>query len=408
MNFKRYFEKIKNRDKEPKRESKIVKEKETLRTIINTSVEMSTLAYDTQEDVSVILDKAEQHLFSVSENNYLGNGIRLDASLYLTEESIRGLFSVDNPNWNYSGNSLRTTIESTKVDKLADSGYESSKTGFSFGTQFEQWENIYISPSISTYYESISTDSTASDALKKQDGTSFDTYLRYAIIDDKRNQRFQPSEGSRKSFNQKIPLYSGNPSILNGFNYAGYYSPTDNIIGSLKFYGRAINSLSDDDVRVSERLFIPSRLLRGFERGKVGPRDSDDLETAHALGSLIMKAINKMDPFVIWGDGNPIREYIYAKDAAKGMLLAMEKYCVGDPINLASGESVSITELAKKILKISKTNPTIEFDKEKPSGQKRRVLSDKKAQEKIGFIAETSLDDGIEKTIKWYKQKLGV
>ena len=55
-----------------------------------------------------------------------------------------------------------------------------------------------------------------------------------------------------------------------------------------------------------------------------GPRDSDDLETAHALGSLIMKAINKMDPFVIWGDGNPIREYIYAKDAAKGMLLAME------------------------------------------------------------------------------------
>ena len=139
-----------------------------------------------------------------------------------------------------------------------------------------------------------------------------------------------------------------------------------------------------------------------------GPRDSDDLETAHALGSLIMKAINKMDPFVIWGDGNPIREYIYAKDAAKGMLLAIEKYCVGDPINLASGESVSITELAKKILKISKTNPTIEFDKEKPSGQKRRVLSDKKAQEKIGFIAETSLDDGIEKTIKWYKQKLGV
>ena len=214
--------------------------------------------------------------FSVSENNYLGNGIRLDASLYLTEESIRGLFSVDNPNWNYSGNSLRTTIESTKVDKLADSGYESSKTGFSFGTQFEQWENIYISPSISTYYESISTDSTASDALKKQDGTSFDTYLRYAIIDDKRNQRFQPSEGSRKSFNQKIPLYSGNPSILNGFNYAGYYSPTDNIIGSLKFYGRAINSLSDDDVRVSERLFIPSRLLRGFERGRIGPRDGND------------------------------------------------------------------------------------------------------------------------------------
>ena len=138
-----------------------------------------------------------------------------------------------------------------------------------------------------------------------------------------------------------------------------------------------------------------------------GPRDSDDLETAHALGSLIMKAINKMDPFVIWGDGNPIREYIYARDAAKGMLLAMENYCVGDPINLASGEFVSISELARKILKLTNTSPEIKFDKEKPSGQKRRVLSNKKAKEKIGFVAETSLDAGIEETIKWYKQKLG-
>ena len=138
-----------------------------------------------------------------------------------------------------------------------------------------------------------------------------------------------------------------------------------------------------------------------------GPRDSDDLETAHALGSLIMKAINKMDPFVIWGDGNPIREYIYARDAAKGMLLAMENYCVGDPINLASGEFVSISELARKILKLTNISPEIRFDKEKPSGQKRRVLSNKKAKEKIGFVAETSLDTGIEETIKWYKQKLG-
>jgi GDP-L-fucose synthase len=138
-----------------------------------------------------------------------------------------------------------------------------------------------------------------------------------------------------------------------------------------------------------------------------GPRDSDDLETAHALGSLIIKAINKMNPFVIWGDGSPIREYIYAPDAAKGMLLAMENYCVGDPINLASGEFVSINQLAQKILKISNMNPEIIFDKEKPSGQKRRVLSNKKAEEKIGFFAETSLDVGIEQTIRWYKQKLG-
>ena len=73
----------------------------------------------------------------------------------------------------------------------------------------------------------------------------------------------------------------------------------------------------------------------------------------------------------------------------------------------SEGEFVSISELARKILKITNMSPKIKFDKEKPSGQKRRVLSNKKAKEKIGFVAETSLDAGIEKTIKWYKQKLG-
>ena len=73
-----------------------------------------------------------------------------------------------------------------------------------------------------------------------------------------RNQKFQTTEGYRSAFNQKLPLYSENPSILNGFSYSAYYSPTDEIIGSIKFYSRAINSLTDDDVRVSERLYIPS------------------------------------------------------------------------------------------------------------------------------------------------------
>ena len=138
-----------------------------------------------------------------------------------------------------------------------------------------------------------------------------------------------------------------------------------------------------------------------------GPREIIDPENSHVIGALILKSLSKKNPFIIWGDGSPIREYIYAQDAAKGMLLAMENYCVGDPINLASGEFVSISELAQKILKISNLNPEIKFDKEKPSGQKRRVLSNKKAEEKIGFVAETSLDVGIEQTIKWYKQKLG-
>src|SRR2546427_6390247 len=135
-----------------------------------------------------------------------------------------------------------------------------------------------------------------------------------------------------------------------------------------------------------------------------GPRDNLDAQASHVIGALILKAINKMDPFVIWGDGTPVREFIYAEDAAKGMLLAMEKYCVADPINLASGEYVTIKDLARKIIKICSYNLKISFDKDKPSGQVRRVLTSEKAAEKIRFKAETSLDEGLKKTIEWYIQ----
>lgn len=134
-----------------------------------------------------------------------------------------------------------------------------------------------------------------------------------------------------------------------------------------------------------------------------GPRDSLNPETAHALGALMSKAIKKMDPFVIWGDGTPIREYIYANDAARGMIIAMEKYCNADPINLASGEFHSMEDLAKQIIKIVGYNPKIIFDKTKPSGQKRRVLSNSKAEKEFGFKCETLLEEGLAKTLNWYQ-----
>ena len=139
-----------------------------------------------------------------------------------------------------------------------------------------------------------------------------------------------------------------------------------------------------------------------------GPRDSINLETAHALGALMNKAIKKMDPFVIWGDGKPIREYIYAKDVARGMMMAMEKYCIAEPINLASGEYHSMEDLARKIIKIVGYNPKIVFDKTKPSGQKRRVLSNSKAAKEFDFKSETLLEEGMTKTIKWYQNILGL
>jgi len=213
----------------------------------------------------------------VKENNFLGRGIKLDANIQVSETSIRGRFSASNPNYNYSGNEVRFTAESTKTSKMTTFGYDSTKTGFSLGTTFEQYEDIFISPDISTYYESLSTNDNASDSLKQQEGTYIDTELRYSITQDKRDQRFKPTEGYRMSFNQKLPLYSESPSLINGIDYSAYRSFGDNLIGSLRFHGRAINSLSSsEDVKLSERLSIPGKYLRGFEVGRIGPVDASD------------------------------------------------------------------------------------------------------------------------------------
>ena len=213
----------------------------------------------------------------VKENNFLGRGVKLDVNLQFSETAIRGKFSVINPNYNYSGNEIRFTAESTRTSKMSTFGYDSSKTGFSLGTTFEQYEDIFISPGLSTYYESLSTNDNASKALKQQEGTYIDTELKYSIIQDKRDQSFKPTEGYRASFNQKLPLYSEVPSIINGLDYSAYHSFGENFIGSLRFHGRAINSLSsDEDVKLSERLSIPGRYLRGFEVGKIGPVDASD------------------------------------------------------------------------------------------------------------------------------------
>ena len=132
-----------------------------------------------------------------------------------------------------------------------------------------------------------------------------------------------------------------------------------------------------------------------------GPREIIDPQNSHVIGALILKSLAKKNPFVIWGDGSPIREYIFAGDVARGMILALEKYCKADPVNLSSGEYVTINDLAKKILKICNHNPKIIFEKSKPRGQSRRVLINQKAEQVLGFKALTSLDEGLKSTIDW-------
>ena len=214
--------------------------------------------------------------FAVSENNFLGKNIKLSTDLRTTEDTIRGSFSVTNPNFNYSNKALITSIRNSSIDKLNDSGYKTKKTGFSIGTRYEQYENTFFSPNLSTEIEDLTTNADASDSLKKQTGNYFETKLNYSLDFDKRNQKYQTSSGTRTIIKQGIPLVSDEYALLNGVESEKWIKFGNDMITNFGVYGRAINSVNDEDVRVTDRLSLPRNKLKGFQSGRIGPVDNKD------------------------------------------------------------------------------------------------------------------------------------
>ena len=214
--------------------------------------------------------------FGIKEKNYLGEGRKLDANLTISDTSVEGLFSTTIRNYKNSDKNLNTSIENSSYDQLNRFGYKSTKTGFSLGTSYEQFKDIYFSPSISNYYETMKTSSSASNARKKQEGDYIDSSFNYSFTLNKLNQNFQPSDGYKIGFTQSLPIYSDDLTIVNQFDYSKYYSFLDDKVFAFNFLIKTANSISGEDVRASKRLYIPSRRLRGFEKGKVGPVDSGD------------------------------------------------------------------------------------------------------------------------------------
>ena len=213
--------------------------------------------------------------FSIAENNYLGKGSKVNLSATLSDDSLEGKFRISEPNFKNSDKTLNTTIESSRNDLMSKFGYETNETGFSFGTTFEQYQDIFFSPEISMYYESLTTSSKASNAKKKQEGDYFDTNFSYSLNLNKLNQNFQPTDGYRSTFSQSLPILADDKSISNAYEYANYTKLRNETVFSFIFFAKSINNF-DDDVRISKRIFIPSRKLRGFAAGKIGPKDSDD------------------------------------------------------------------------------------------------------------------------------------
>ena len=214
--------------------------------------------------------------FGISENNYLGEGIKLGSSFAFSDDALTGRIFINDPNYKNTNRSFSRGAERSENDNLDSYGYKTEKTGFSFGTSYEQFKDIYFSPKILNYYEKITTNSKASAAKKKQEGNYLDLMLDYSLSLNKLNQNFNPTDGYKVTFSQELPVYSEDYTLNNRFNISKYIETQNGTVFTLGFLVATANSLSNDDARITKRVFIPSRKLRGFEPGKIGPKDGTD------------------------------------------------------------------------------------------------------------------------------------
>ena len=226
-------------------------------------------------------------MFGVKENNYLGKGISLDANAKLSPDSFKGSLNVRNPNYKNSDKSIFASIQAQEIDNTENFGYKTNKQGIEFGTNFEYLKDFNLGLSTSSFYEKIETDSTASATQQSQEGDYWDTFVKFNFDYDKRNQKFKTTDGFRSSYYLDLPIISKTNTLTNTYNYKFFSELYENNISTVSLFVQSANSITDDDIKLSERLSIPSSKLKGFQSGKVGPKDGDDY-----IGGNYITALN--------------------------------------------------------------------------------------------------------------------
>ena len=250
--------------------------------------------------------------FGVKENNYLGSGVLVDSNLSLSETKVKGKLFISNPNYKNSDKSINLSIESSVIDQLSTSGYKSNVTGFSLGTDFEYLDDFRFGISTKNLIEKITVDSKASAKQKKQEGNYFDNFLGMDFNYDKRNQKFQTTSGFFSNYSIDIPILSDTNTLMNSYNYKIFKELYEDNVSTLSFLLSSSTSISGDNVKLSERLYIPARKLRGFEAGKVGPKDGSDyvggnyISTINATSTIpkILENVQNVDIVMFADVGN--------------------------------------------------------------------------------------------------------
>ena len=225
--------------------------------------------------------------FSVKENNFLGKGITLDNEVTVSAESIKGKMYVINPNYKNSEKSVNFGLEATDNDYMSDYGYRNTKTGFSYGVDFEYLEDLNLGIANRNMYETIKVGSNASANQKKMAGDYFDSFLGLTFGYDKRNQRYETTDGFFSNYNVDVPLISDTKTFNNSYKYKTFTELYENNVSTLSFMINSSNSLTNKNIKLSERLFVPAKSLRGFKSGKIGPKDGADY-----IGGNYVSAVN--------------------------------------------------------------------------------------------------------------------
>ena len=214
--------------------------------------------------------------FGIKENNYLGKGLALETNISMGSNRVEGEFNIKNPNFNNTDKMVNFGLRARETDNLTKNGFKSKKIGGLIGTSFEFLEDFRLGLQTSSFIENIETGSKASARKQKQKGDYFDTYLKFDFDYDKRNQKFKTTDGYRSYYSVDLPVVSDNNTLTNFYNYKIFSELYENNISSASLSLSAAKSITGDDIKLSERLYIPSRKLRGFVSGKVGPKDGAD------------------------------------------------------------------------------------------------------------------------------------
>ena len=291
--------------------------------------------------------------FGIKENNFLGNGIKLDTNFTLTSETFRGKFSVINPNFKNTDKSINLSIEAIEADNFKTTGYKTKKTGISLGTNFEYLDDLFIGLGNSNFYEEIETNDSASARQKSQAGNYWDTFLNIDFDYDKRNQKFQTNSGFRTFYSLDLPVISETNTLKNYYNHSYYFDLFDKNVSSVSLYLETANSLNNKDVKLSERIKIPSSRLRGFESGRIGPKDGEDFIGGNYAYSLnfsstipqIFEESQNVD-FLIFADAADIWGVDYNSSLDKSEIrssigLALDWYSPIGPMNFSLAQPIT-------------------------------------------------------------------